>query len=63
MTYLKLMPQRAWCWGQHYPYDAIFYGLFLIGAAMVSKLLIVIVAAAIVSGITAIFRITPGRKG
>jgi len=66
MTYLKLivtMPQRAWCWGQQYPYEAILYGLLLLAAAMVSKLAIAIIAAAaIVSGLTAIFRITPNRN-
>jgi hypothetical protein len=59
VNYLKLivtMPHRAWHWGQHYPYEAILYGLVLIGAAMVSKLAIVLIAtASIVSGMTTIF--------
>ena len=63
MIYLRLiatMPQRAWVWGQRYPYEAICYGLVLIVAAMVSKLAIVIIAAAAIgSGLTAIFRGEP----
>lgn len=59
MMYFKLiatMPRRAWKWGQLYPYEAIAYGLVLLIAAMVSKLIIAIIAAAtILSGLKTLF--------
>ncbi|PZO32941.1 MAG: hypothetical protein DCF17_22520 [Shackletoniella antarctica] len=59
MNYLRLVatsPARAWAWGQRYPYAAIGYGLVLLLGAWVSRpLLVIIAAAAIISGIAAIF--------
>ncbi|MGB5972701.1 MAG: hypothetical protein WBG38_05255 [Nodosilinea sp.] len=59
MTYLRLMvtaPARAWHWGQRYPYGAIGYGLLLLAGAWLSRpLLVAIAAAAIISGLVAIF--------
>jgi uncharacterized membrane protein YjjB (DUF3815 family) len=59
MTYLRLAitaPARAWRWGQRYPYGAIGYGLLLLVGAWLSRpLLVAVAAAAIISGIVAIF--------
>lgn len=60
MNYLHLAitaPARAWHWGQRYPYGAIGYGLLLMAGAWLSRpLLVAIAAAAIISGLVAIFR-------
>ncbi|MBE9159728.1 hypothetical protein IQ265_23245 [Nodosilinea sp. LEGE 06152] len=60
MTYLRLAltaPARAWAWGQRYPYGAIGYGLILLAGAWLSRpLLVAIAAAAIISGLIAIFK-------
>ncbi len=60
MRHLRLVataPARAWAWGQRYPYAAISYGLILLLGAWVSRpLLVIIAAAAIISGLVAIFR-------
>ncbi len=60
MNYLRLAitaAARAWAWGQRYPYGAIGYGLLLLMGAWVSRpLLVIIAAAAITSGLVAIFR-------
>lgn len=61
MKHLRLVltaPARAWSWGQRYPYAAIAYGLLLLAGAWVARpLLVVVAAAAILSGLNAIFRI------
>ncbi|HSP31470.1 MAG TPA: hypothetical protein VLO13_05595 [Halomonas sp.] len=60
MKYLRLIatsPARAWAWGQRYPYAAIGYGLVLLVGAWFSRpLLVIIAAAAITSGLVAIFK-------
>lgn len=60
MNHLRLLvtsPARAWAWGQLYPYGAIGYGLLLLAGAWLSRpLLVIIAAAAITSGLVAIFR-------
>ena len=60
MNYLRLIatsPARAWSWGQRYPYGAIGYGLLLLVGAWLSRpMLVAIAAAAITSGLVAIFR-------
>lgn len=60
MNYLQLIatsPARAWSWGQRYPFAAIGYGLvLLIGAFIARPLLVIIGAAAIISGLVAIFK-------
>jgi hypothetical protein len=51
------MPARAWSYGQRYPYEAIVYGLVLAGLAMVSKLLLALLACVVVaSGIKGALR-------
>ena len=43
------MPARAWQYGQHHPYEAIVYGLVLAALAMVSKLLLALLACVVVA--------------
>lgn len=51
---LYRLPQRAWQYGQRYPHEAIVYGLVLAALAMVSKLLLALLAlTVVVSGIRA----------
>ncbi|MGB3309965.1 MAG: hypothetical protein WBG32_00135 [Nodosilinea sp.] len=50
-------PGRAWSWGQRYPYAAIGYGLVLLLGSWLSRpLLVACAAAAIISGLLAIFK-------
>lgn len=55
---LYAMPYRAWQYGQQRPHEAIVYGLVLAGLAMVSKLLLALLACVVVlSGIRAALRV------
>ncbi|NEQ46999.1 MAG: hypothetical protein F6K00_27045 [Leptolyngbya sp. SIOISBB] len=52
------LPARAWDYGQRYPYEAIVYGLVLAALAMVSKLLLALLAYVVVaSGIVGSLRV------
>ena len=59
MNYLRLLftaPARAWAWGQSHPFEAIGYGLIvLLGAWIARPLLVVVAAAAILSGLKTLF--------
>ena len=46
---LYQMPARAWQYGQCRPYEAIVYGLVLAALAMVSKLLLALLACVVVA--------------
>lgn len=43
------LPARAWHYGQRYPYEAIVYGLAIAALAMVSKLLLAVLACVVVA--------------
>lgn len=43
------MPNRAWEYGQRRPYEAIVYGLALAGLALVSKVLLALLACIVVA--------------
>ena len=49
ITTLCQMPARAWHYGQCRPYEAIVYGLVLAALAMVSKLLLALLACVVVA--------------
>lgn len=53
-TTLYRLPFRAWQYGQRCPHEAIIYGLVLMAIALVSKLLLALLAClVVVSGIKA----------
>ena len=59
---LYQMPARAWQYGQHRPYEAIVYGLVLAALAMVSKLLLALLACVVVaSGIKSVLSVSQLR--
>ena len=52
------LPARAWDYGQRCPYEAIIYGLVLAALAMVSKLLLALLACVVMaSGIGGSLRV------
>ncbi len=43
------MPRRAWQYGQRCPHEAIVYGMALMAIALVSKLLLALLACLVVT--------------
>ncbi|MEM9118214.1 MAG: hypothetical protein AAGD09_10070 [Cyanobacteria bacterium P01_F01_bin.56] len=48
-TTLIELPARAWDYGQRHPHEAIVYGLVLAALAMISKLLLALLACVVVA--------------